>query len=77
MVTATNLEPRTFPLPERAVPVVIDRLDDDLATLSSYLREHLAGEFDVTINHARFLACDRAVKDRKLLSRVRARAPCG
>jgi CRISPR-associated helicase Cas3 len=92
VITATNLEPRTFPLPARRVPVVIDRLDDDLEALSAYLREqlrdggcavvvrntvgrvqetaaHLAGEFDVTINHARFLACDRAVRDRDLLRR--------
>lgn len=92
VITATNLEPRTFPLPDRRVPVVIDRLDDDLDTLSAYLQEHLrgggcavvvrntvsrvqetaaylAGEFEVTINHARFLACDRAVKDRDLLRR--------
>ena len=92
VITATNLEPRTFPLPKRSVPVVIDRLDDDLDTLSAYLREHLrdggcavvvrntvsrvqetaahlAGEFDVTINHARFLACDRATRDRDLLRR--------
>lgn len=92
VITATNLEPRTFALPERSVPVVIDRLDDDLDTLTAYLREHLrdggcavvvrntvsrvqetaahlADEFDVTINHARFLACDRAVRDRDLLRR--------
>lgn len=92
VITATNLAPRTFPLPERRVPVVVDRLDDDLETLSAYLREHLrdggcavvvrntvsrvqetaahlAGEFEVTINHARFLACDRAAKDRDLLRR--------
>jgi CRISPR-associated endonuclease/helicase Cas3 len=92
VITATNLAPRTFPLPDRRVPVVVDRLDDDLETLSAYLREHLrdggcavvvrntvsrvqetaahlAGEFEVTINHARFLACDRAAKDRDLLRR--------
>lgn len=92
VVTATNLAPRTFPMPARSVPVALDRLDDDLDTLSAYLREHLrdggcavvvrntvgrvqetaahlANEFDVTINHARFLACDRAAKDRDLLRR--------
>jgi CRISPR-associated endonuclease/helicase Cas3 len=92
VITATNLPPRTFPLPDRRVPVVIDRLDDDLDTLSAYLREHLrdggcavvvrntvsrvqetaarlADEFEVTINHARFLACDRAARDRDLLRR--------
>ncbi|GAB3430774.1 CRISPR-associated helicase Cas3' [Actinophytocola sediminis] len=92
VITATGLAARTFPLPDKSVPVVIDRLDDDLDTLSAYLREHLrdggcavvvrntvgrvqetaahlADEFDVTINHARFLACDRAANDRDLLRR--------
>lgn len=92
VITATNQPPRTFPMPDRAVPVVLDRLDDNLETLSAYLREHLrdggcavvvrntvgrvqeaaahlANEFDVTINHARFLACDRAAKDQDLLRR--------
>lgn len=31
--------------------------------------ERLAGEFDVTVNHARFLACDRAAIDQGLLRR--------
>jgi CRISPR-associated endonuclease/helicase Cas3 len=31
--------------------------------------DHLADEFEVTINHARFLACDRAEIDRELLRR--------
>lgn len=91
-ITATNLPPQTFPLPDRTVSVVIDQLDDDLETVAAYLREHLADggcavvvrntvgrvqetaahladEFDVTINHARFLACDRAGIDRDLLRR--------
>lgn len=92
VITATGLAARTFPLPRRSVPVVIDRLDDDIEVLSAYLREHLRdggcavvvrntvsrvqetaahleSEFDVTINHARFLACDRVARDRDLLRR--------
>ncbi|UVS78389.1 CRISPR-associated nuclease/helicase Cas3 [Actinokineospora sp. UTMC 2448] len=91
VITGTTTPPTTFSLPEGA-SVALDHIDDDLDTLTAYLREHLkdggcavvvrntvtrvqetaerlASEFDVTINHARFLACDRAANDRDLLRR--------
>ncbi|MFD7659024.1 CRISPR-associated helicase Cas3' [Actinosynnema sp. NPDC059797] len=86
---------RELPLPESGTSVALDRLDDDLDTLVSYLRAHLVdggcavvvrntvtrvqetarrleeefGQDNVTINHSRFLACDRARIDKTLLDR--------
>lgn len=86
---------RVVPLSPQETAVRLDHLADDLDTLVSYLREHLAeggcavvvrntvtrvqdtaarleaefGAEHVTVNHSRFLSCDRARIDRGLLAR--------
>jgi CRISPR-associated helicase Cas3/CRISPR-associated endonuclease Cas3-HD len=93
--TGDNAPPRLVPIASETTDVRLDHLADDLDTLVSYLREHLAeggcavvvrntvtrvqetaerleaefGVEHVTVNHSRFLSCDRARTDRGLLDR--------
>lgn len=94
VISGSGLVARPVPSSGRGTTVAIDHLPDDLDSLVSYLRRHLAeggcaavirntvarvqetarrlaaefGADHVTVDHARFLSCDRARIDRGLVA---------